>query len=52
MQGSTTYNILLEQDPGVANLSIKDLQKLLKQRSSVHFAMKVRIIELRFGKYG
>ena len=51
MQGNNTYNILLEQDPRIANLPIKDLQKLLKQRSSVHFAMKVKIIELRFGRY-
>ena len=52
MRGNTTYDILLEQDPSIVNLPIKDLQKLLKQRSSVHFAMKVKIVELRFGRYG
>ena len=52
MRGNTTYDILLEQDPSIVNLPIKDLHKLLKQRSSVHFAMKVKIIELRFGRYG
>jgi DNA invertase Pin-like site-specific DNA recombinase len=25
---------------------------MLKQRATVHFAMKVRIVELRFGQYG
>jgi len=52
MRGNTTYDILLEQDPSIVNLPIKDLHKLMKQRSSVHFAMKVKIIELRFGRYG
>jgi transposase len=52
MRGNTFYDILFEQDPEVVNLPIKDLQKLLRRRSSVHFAMKVKIIELRFGRYG
>ena len=52
MRGKTFYDILLEQHPEVVNLPIKDLQKLLKQRPSVHFAMKVKIVELRFGRYG
>lgn len=52
MVGNTTYDILLQQDPGIAALPIKDLQERLKQRSGVKFAMKVRIVELRFGKYG
>ena len=52
MVGNTTYDILLQQDPGIAALPIKDLQERLKQRSGLKFAMKVRIVELRFGKYG
>jgi transposase len=52
MRGNTTYGILLDQDPHIANLPIKDVKLLLKQRSSVQFAMKVKIVELRFGRYG
>jgi len=36
----------------VAKLPIKELQKLLKMGSSFYYALKIRIIELRFGKYG
>jgi len=52
MQDNCYYKILKEQDPKVVELPIKDLQKLMKHRSQVQFAMKVKIIELRFGKYG
>jgi len=52
MEENSYYKILKEQDPEVVNLPIKDLHKLLKHRSQVQFAMKVKIIELRFGKYG
>ena len=52
MQDNCYYKILKEQDPNVVDLPIRDLQKLLKHRSQVQFAMKVKIIELRFGKYG
>ena len=31
MVGNTTYDILLQQDPGIAALPIKDLQERLKQ---------------------
>ena len=52
MQRNSYYNILKGQDPSIVGLPIRDLHKLLKQRSQVQFAMKVRIIELRFGRYG
>jgi DNA-directed RNA polymerase specialized sigma54-like protein len=52
MQENSCYNILKEQDPKIVDLPIRDLHKLLKQRSQVQFSMKVRIVELRFGKYG
>ena len=52
MQDNCYYKILKEQDPNVVDLPIKDLQKLMKHRSQVQFAMKVKIIELRFEKYG
>ena len=52
MQDNCYYRILKEQDPNVVDLRIKDVHKLLKHRSQVQFSMKVKIIELRFGKYG
>ena len=52
MQENSYYRILKEQDPNIADLPIRDIHKLLKHRSQVQFAMKVKIIELRFGKYG
>ena len=33
MQSNSYYNILKVQDPGVVDLPIRDLHKLLKQRS-------------------
>ena len=52
MQDNCYYRILKEQDPSIVDLPIKDVHKLLKHRSQVQFSMKVKIIELRFGKYG
>ncbi len=52
MQENSFNKILKEQDPNIADLPIRDIHKLLKQRSQVQFAMKVKIVELRFGKYG
>ena len=52
MQDNCYYKILKEQDPNIVDLPIRDLHKLLKHRSQVQFSMKVKIIELRFGKYG
>ena len=52
MQDNCYYKILKEQNPNIVDLPIKDQQKLMKHRSQVQFAMKVKIIELRFGKYG
>jgi predicted transcriptional regulator len=52
MQDNCYYKILKEQDPNIVDLPIRDLHKLLKHRTQVQFSMKVKIIELRFGKYG
>ena len=52
MQENSYYRILKEQDPNIVDLQIRDIHKLLKHRSQVQFTMKVKIIELRFGKYG
>ena len=52
MQDNCYYKILKEQDPAIVDLPIRDLHKMLKHRTQVQFSMKVKIIELRFGKYG
>ena len=52
MQDNCYYKILKEQDPNIIDLPIRDLHKLLKHRTQVQFSMKIKIIELRFGKYG